>query len=451
VATDELAPSVRLSRYTIGGVLGRGAFGITYRAFDTLLGREVALKEFLPVDMARREDASQVVATTGQQGRFEKARRDFLEEARTLAALDGVPGIVRVLDFLEANGTAYMVMPLLHGRTLETELQELGTIPERRLRSVALPLLEGLSRVHAAGFLHRDIKPANIILSIEAGPTLLDFGAARAQLAKGSELTRIYTPGYAPIEQLTGGPQGPWTDIYALGATLYECMTGVRPPSAVDRLAGSARVEFTDELRGTYGRMFIEHVQRALAIKPEDRPRSIDDWQLLNDSGSAAASSSAPTVEMPTRGPEAARGWALAKRRKQAIYAGLAIGLTGVAVAWLELPQRIQSDPGQLDGPLPPQPTFAPRTPQQIEAELELTPYDIERVQAGLTAQGFGVGGFDGNWTSDTRAMIAAWQNREGVAPTGYLDRGQYEQLLRQSAEAVAKYDEEQRRGKGDR
>ena len=444
-----LAPAIRLARYEIGAVLGRGAFGITYRAVDTLLGREVAIKEFLPADMAHRQDATLIVATGGQDARFAEARRSFLEEARTLAALDATPGIVRVLDFLEANGTAYMVMPLLHGRTLEAELQEAGTIPEARLRELAGPLLAGLARVHAAGFLHRDIKPANIILSDEAGPTLLDFGAARAQLAGGGELTRIYTPGYAPLEQLTGGRQGPWTDIYAFAATLHECMTGVRPPATVDRLAGTARLGIGDEASASYGRNFREGVQRALSLRPEDRPQSIADWQRLLGTTVAAGASVTPTVEMPETPASGATARPPRGRwRRPAFVAVTALAVIALAIAWHGGTGPLRQDPPPQ--PVAPKAEVAP-APDQAETALELTPYDIERIQVALTAQGFGVAGVDGVLSPDARAMIAAWQGREAHATTGYLDRPQYEQLLRQSAEAIARYDEEQRRGKGDR
>lgn len=446
---DALTSAVRLQRYEICDVLGHGTFGTTYRAVDQLLGRSVAIKEFLPVGIARREDATHIIAADGHDARFERARKGFLSEARTLAALEGTPGIVRVLDFLEANGTAYMVMPLLHGLTLEAELARSGPMPEDRLRRLAEPLLEGLRRVHGAGFLHRDIKPANIMLSDEAGPTLLDFGAARTLLAADGELTRIYTPGYAPLEQLTGGKQGPWTDIYALGATFYECVTGRKPPSAVDRLAGGVGVEYSEQIRGTYSGEFLSGIKHALLLKPEDRPQSIAAWRHLLGETWPKTTSATPTIEMPKASPpEVSERLLLGLWRKPTVVAGIVLATVALTFSWHDVSRPIRRDPPQE--PVAPKVEVIP-TPDQTEARLELTPYDIERVQVGLTAQGFSVGSFDGALSPDTRAMIAAWQRKEGHETTGYLDRAQYDQLLSQAAEAIAKYDDEQRRGKGDR
>ena len=233
-----LAPGRMIGRYEIVAVLGQGGFGITYRARDAQLGREVAIKEYLPLALAVRQDGTTVLprSTTAAQD-FAWGRDRFVAEGRTLASLQNAPGIVRVFDFLEANGTAYIVMQLLQGETLESRLKQAGRLAPAAIERILWPLLDGLEQVHNAGFLHRDIKPANILLDAAGNPTLIDFGASRAAMAgRSTALTAIFTPGYAAAEQMTSAKQGPWTDIYGLSATLYHAITGSAPPSAFDRM-----------------------------------------------------------------------------------------------------------------------------------------------------------------------------------------------------------------------
>src|SRR5262249_46917340 len=154
-------------------------------------------------------------------------RERFVTEGRTLASLHRVPAIVQVFDFLEFNGTAYIVMELLHGETLEDRIGRQGTLKADEVDRILWPLPDGLEQVHNAGFLHRDIKPANMLLDSAGHPTLIDFGASRAAMAgRTTALTAIFTPGYAAAVQMTSAKQGPWTDIYGLAATLYHAITG---------------------------------------------------------------------------------------------------------------------------------------------------------------------------------------------------------------------------------
>ena len=151
---------------------------------------------------------------------FAWGRDRFIAEGRTLAALHRAPGIVQVHDFLEANGTAYLVMELLRGRTLHEQIERQGPLDAAGLDRILWTLLDGLEQVHAMGFLHRDIKPANILVDGQGHPTLIDFGASRAAVAGRSQaMTAMFTPGYAAVEQFTAATQGPWTDIYGLAAT----------------------------------------------------------------------------------------------------------------------------------------------------------------------------------------------------------------------------------------
>jgi uncharacterized membrane protein len=233
-------------RFAIGRLLGRpGGFGITYLALDTRLHRAVAIKEYYPRDLATRGgDGMTMVPQTEEEGEELHFGRDrFLHEARTLARFDH-PGIVGVQDFFEANGTAYLVMPYYDGQTLEAYLraQSGGRLDAATAVALMLPTLDALHLVHEAGLLHRDLKPENIYLRAPSGqPTLLDFGSARAEAALRSRtLERACTPGYAAVEQyITEGEQGPWTDVYACGATLYRLLTGKTPPEALARLGAT--------------------------------------------------------------------------------------------------------------------------------------------------------------------------------------------------------------------
>src|SRR3981189_1114559 len=172
-----LAPGRRVGRYEILGVLGQGGFGITYRARDTQLDRDVALKEYLPVARAVRQDGASVLPRSTEVAEdFSWGRARFIEEGRTLATLHEAPSIVKVFDFLEENGTAYIVMEMLRGATLGARIQAGGPFTAGEVDSLLWPLLEGLQQVHEAGFLHRDIKPANVFIGAEGKPTLIDFG-----------------------------------------------------------------------------------------------------------------------------------------------------------------------------------------------------------------------------------------------------------------------------------
>src|SRR3981189_2438707 len=233
-----LQPGQTIGRYEIVSWLGEGGFGITYRARGIQLGREVAIKEYLPSALAIRQDGATVLPrTTKMADDFGWGRERFDPADRTLASLHRVPAIVQVFDYLEANGTAYIVMELLSGETLEDRINKNGKLASDAIDRILWPLLDGLEQVHNAGFLHRDIKPANILLDDAGNPTLIGFGAARAAMAGRSvALTATFPPGYAAAEQMPSAKQGPWTDIYGLSATLYHAIAGQTPPSAFDRM-----------------------------------------------------------------------------------------------------------------------------------------------------------------------------------------------------------------------
>ncbi|MCG3201124.1 MAG: Serine/threonine-protein kinase PknD [Gammaproteobacteria bacterium] len=285
---NALQPGYLLHWYRIDSVLGQGGFGITYLAHDTNLDHAVAIKEFLPMEMAMR-DADQSVQPSSQEmdERFRWGLDRFVAEARTLARFRH-PGIVRVLSVFEANNTAYMVMELERGETLHQRLARQRTLPEAELRALVETLLDGLEAVHAAGFVHRDIKPANIIVRPDGAPVLIDFGSARQAIGQYTRtLTTLISPGYAPYEQyLSGGDrQGPWTDIYSVAATLYRCVVGRAPLDALDRseaLLKSERdlyVPAADLAAGGYSPALLRAIDHGLRFKAADRPQSVAQWR----------------------------------------------------------------------------------------------------------------------------------------------------------------------------
>src|SRR3984893_1393666 len=294
-----------IGRYEVVSVLGQGGFGITYRARDSQLGREVAIKEYLPLALAVRQDGTTVLPrSTGPSEDSARGRERFVAEGRILASLQDAPAIVRVFDFLEANGTAYIVMQLLHGETLESRLKRTGPLKSAEIDRILWPLLDGLEQVHNAGFLHRDIKPANILLDDAGNPTLIDFGASRAAIAgRSTALTAIFTPGYAAAEQMTSAKQGPWTDIYGLSATLYHGITGQTPPSAFDRMLDDAYQPLGKMALPGFARGLLAGLDAGLEVRASDRPQSIAGWRPILGQFAAFAGDATVVLVPPSAAP----------------------------------------------------------------------------------------------------------------------------------------------------
>ena len=227
-----LPAGYRLGSYRVVRVLGAGGFGVTYLCERGGLGVQVAVKEYLPNEIAVRDGTEVHPKSAGDREGFEWGLRRFLDEARTLARFEH-PNVVRVRDCFEANNTAYIVMDYEDGEPLDALLERHGTLTEAQLKRVVLPVADGLRQMHAAGFLHRDVKPANIFVRrSDETPVLLDFGSARQALgrSKPRSMTAIASTGYSPPEQYeSDGAQGVWTDIYALSALCYRAITGEAP------------------------------------------------------------------------------------------------------------------------------------------------------------------------------------------------------------------------------
>jgi len=281
---NSLSIGYLLHWYEIKKILGRGGFGITYLAQDNNLGRFVAIKEFMPEDFASRESNNTVhPKTTAQKELYDWGLQRFVDEARTLAKFNH-PNIVRVLSVFEENNTAYMVMEYAVGEDLSHIYKKSNVLNEDALLDIFIPIMDGLALVHNAGFIHRDIKPANIYICENNSPLLIDFGSARQSVSgKTRALTSLVTYGYAPFEQYNEGAekQGPWTDIYSLGASLYTGITGKKPLDAMAR-GGSLLDKGFDiyepasiVAKGKYSQQFLLAVDRALMFKVEDRPTNI--------------------------------------------------------------------------------------------------------------------------------------------------------------------------------
>jgi serine/threonine protein kinase/HAMP domain-containing protein len=275
-----LQAGFRLHEYRIERVLGQGGFGITYLATDVNLRAPVAIKEYLPEEIAfRTGDRSVLPVGSQHKDRYQFGLEAFLVEARTLASFRH-PNIVRVARFFEAHHTAYMVLEYEQGSPLREWWPQHQALGEKGLVARLQPLLDGLATVHAAGFLHRDIKPDNIQVRQEDGRfVLLDFGSSGQTVALATEEAVIVTPGFAPIEQYGYGEQGAWTDIYALGATLYWAVSGHKPPDAEARASGTAMKPAVQAGQGRYGEVFLRAIDWALEPKAADRPRDVAQWR----------------------------------------------------------------------------------------------------------------------------------------------------------------------------
>ena len=281
-----LPPGFRLGPYRVVRVLGVGGFGVTYLCEHAGLGVQVAVKEYLPNEIAVRDGTEVHPKSAGDREGFEWGLSRFLDEAKTLARFEH-PNVVRVRDCFEANNTAYIVMDYEDGEPLDTLLRRHGTLTEAQLKRVVLPVVDGLRQVHAAGFLHRDIKPSNVyVRRSDESPVLLDFGSARQALGqKSRSLTAIASPGYSPPEQYEGtAPQGAWTDIYALSALCYRAITGNTPMGAPWRQSELLRTR-TDPLprlaerrTASYSPAFLEAVDWGLRLIETERPQSLDEW-----------------------------------------------------------------------------------------------------------------------------------------------------------------------------
>lgn len=282
---SQLALGARVDSYEIVGLLGRGGFGITYKVFDPGLGKEFALKEFFPADLVTRDGSAVKITSKGRaEADYQWGRRKFFDEARLLAQLSH-PNIVRVQRVFEANNTAYMLLDFVPGSTLEKWLRDIkGPPTQDEMDLIAGPLLDALEVVHENRTCHLDIAPDNILIrSTDGAPIVLDFGAARLEIKQRSQLVSamLFKSGYSAPEQYTTSAErlGPWTDIYAIGATLYRAVTGERPVEATSRTLKDDLVPATRLGKGRYRDGFLRAIDAALRIPLAQRPQTIAAWR----------------------------------------------------------------------------------------------------------------------------------------------------------------------------
>lgn len=307
------AGTVLNGRYLTGRVLGQGGFGITYLGYDLTLQIKVAIKEYMPQGMVTRTADKTTMTLLSRNGEdaFNAGTERFLDEARTLAKFQNLPNIVHVQNFFQENNTAYFVMEYIEGQSLKQLLAASGgRLSYAQAIGILLPVMESLTSVHAQNMLHRDISPDNISITKSGQSKLLDFGAARSALNSGKSMSIILKHGYAPEEQYrTHGNQGPWTDVYAMGATLYHCITGTLPPDSIDRLHEDT-LRPPSQLGAVLPPAADAAIMKALALKAENRYANMS--QFISElraspiapatlaSALASASASAPVAPAAT-------------------------------------------------------------------------------------------------------------------------------------------------------
>ncbi len=304
-APSALPVGARLGEFELLQVLGVGGFGIVYLAFDHALEREVAVKEYMPASLAGRTETMHVsLRSQSDAETFALGLKSFVNEARLLARFDH-PSLLKVHRFWEGNGTAYMAMPVMRGRTVKDVRADMRQPPDEAwLRAILDPLLGAIEKLHSEGVYHRDIAPDNIQIEPDGHPVLLDFGAARRVISdKSQALTAILKPAYAPIEQYAevgSVRQGPWTDLYALGATLHYLLLGRPPPPATARAVHDDMSALGRQSLPGCSEHFLATIDWMLSPRPADRPQSVAQLRAALD-GQAL-----PAAHVPA--PQAALG-----------------------------------------------------------------------------------------------------------------------------------------------
>ena len=268
-------------KYLVGEMLGQGGFGITYIGFDLLLEQKVAIKEYYPMStgMVSREGHSTVVWSSAMMGKTgtQKGFDSFLKEARKMAKLGGIPGVVGVKSVFIQNETAYIVMDFIEGETLLKKLQKNGPMDFDSCVKLMTPIMQALAEVHEHGIIHRDISPDNIMVRPDGKLILLDLGAAKDLDIQGNDGSvqssqMVAKHGFSPIEQYSkSGKVGPWTDIYAMAATIYYCCTGILPPPATDRT-----IDDTLACQPLLTQTQFGILADCMRMRPQDRPQSMD-------------------------------------------------------------------------------------------------------------------------------------------------------------------------------
>ena len=297
-----LPGTVLRDRYIIGQKLGEGGFGITYIGYDKVFEIRVAIKEYFPYGHSQRNHtAADTVSIVGEADVFEKGKQRFLQEAKTLVKYRREPGIVEVTDFVEANNTAYIIMEYLEGVNLRAYLKQNGVMTADRAFGMLTPVMESLEKIHRTGIIHRDISPENIMVMSDGSLKLMDFGAARDYESDDKSLSVILKHGYAPEEQYRRrGEQGPWTDVYAMCATIYRCITDRTPAESVDRLYRDS-LQRPSALGANISPALENVLMYGMAVRKEER--CPDMQTLLKMVKDATAGKYIPPISQPIQRP----------------------------------------------------------------------------------------------------------------------------------------------------
>jgi serine/threonine protein kinase len=273
---DSLEPGTMLDCYRVVETIGEGGFSLIYLAEDEETGDQVVIKEFMPKRLARRHPDGRLLPAEGtQQEALYRSRRLFFQEARAMASLHH-PHIVAVLQMFMHNDTGYIVMQHERGRNLGQFVRERGGgLTMTLLLRIFLPLLDALNSMHARGMLHLDIKPGNIHLRNGHDPLLLDLGAAQVLAIGASAVGHVFSAGYSPPEQYSrsGGELGPWTDVYAIGATLRCCIEGKTPQPADARIMDDRLVPAVEQFADRYPTWLLALIDQSMALAAERRPQ----------------------------------------------------------------------------------------------------------------------------------------------------------------------------------
>jgi len=271
---DNLKPGARIDCYRIVQSIGKGGFSLVYVAEDEETGDEVVIKEFMPKRLARRDHSGRLTAIdNSRRESLYRSRRMFFQEAKSMASLRH-PHIVAVLNFFLANNTAYIVMQHERGRNLAELIQQRGSLSMTLTLRIFLPLLDALALMHSRAMLHLDLKPGNIHLRTGHDPLLLDLGAVHLTNNDSTAGNQVVTAGYSPLEQYKrDGNIGPWTDVYAIGATLRCCLEGKPPQPSPERAVNDTQGSAVEALGGRYPTWLLELIDRCMSLEPERRPQ----------------------------------------------------------------------------------------------------------------------------------------------------------------------------------
>ncbi|HEV2608806.1 MAG TPA: protein kinase [Noviherbaspirillum sp.] len=426
----------RVADFEIAGVIGEGGFGVVYLAFDHSLQRTVAIKEYMPAAFALRGADYGVVPRSARDGEtFTTGLKSFINEARLLAQFDH-PALIKVYRFWEQNGTAYMAMRYYEGQTLKNVvLENPARVTQDWLKSLLKPMLEALDALYRVNILHRDISPDNIMIQASGEAVLLDFGAARQIIGDMSRsLTVILKPGYAPIEQYADDmsmSQGPWTDIYSLSAVVYLAIVKKPPPTSVARMIKDPIERLQDGDYPGFDKSFLAAIDKGLAVRPEDRPQSIEafrrmlDLELVLPMPVEPLRSASPAKNAQSLKAERSATSRTARKAFKPVHAALAagvIGLVGIGAYF-----GLRAAPGSPDvsasanhapAPMPvatPEVSAPIQPPEQIMDEETVA---WELLQNSNDAKAGDVTGFiekypSGKFAAQARARLAALTRQE--------------------------------------